>query len=83
MFGHPALYTGGRLYACAYGDGVGLKLPADVVAVLVADEGFEPFQPYGRRMREWVLLPATEGKAVHARADLFEQAASFVGGTAR
>jgi hypothetical protein len=79
MFGYPAVYAGGKLCACAYGDGVGLKLPAQVVAVLVDDEGFEPFRPYGRGgMREWVFLKATDGGAVHARADLFEQAAAFV-----
>lgn len=80
MFGHPALYAGRKLFACAYGDGVGLKLPAATAAALVEDEGFEPFQPYGKAMREWVFLRATDGAAVHARTDLFRQAARFVAG---
>ncbi len=79
MFGHPALYAGRRLFACAFGDGVGLKLPADVVATLVEEEGFEPFQPYGKaRMREWVFLKVTDRDAVQARSYLLRQAAGFV-----
>ncbi len=29
MFGHPALYAGRKLAVCAYGDGIGVKLPRD------------------------------------------------------
>lgn len=81
MFGYPALYAGGKLCACAYGDGVGLKLPGEVVAAAVEEEGFEPFQPYGKaRMREWVFLKATDRQGVHARSYLLRQAAGFVAG---
>ncbi len=84
MFGHPALYAGKRPFACAYGDGVGVKLPADVVAALVEEEGFEPFRPYGKAgMREWVLLRATDSETVRARWDLLEQSARFAGGGPR
>jgi len=82
MFGYPALYAGGKLCACAYGDGVGLKLPGEVVAALSEEESFEPFQPYGKRMREWVFLRATAGEAVRARSHLLRQAARFVAGRA-
>lgn len=79
MFGYPALYAGGKLFACAYGDGVGLKLPGEVVAALIKKEGFEPFQPYGKaRMRKWVFVKAVDRDAVHARSYLLEQAARFV-----
>ena len=80
MFGYPALYAGRKLFACAYGDGIALKLPVEVVAALVEEEeGFEPFQPYGKaRMRAWVFLRAKDREAVHARVDLLEQAAGFV-----
>ena len=81
MFGHPALYARGKLFACAFGNGVGLKLPADVVAALDEEEGFEPFRPYGKaRMREWVLLSATDREAVRARSSLLEQSARFAAG---
>ena len=78
MFGYPALYAGGRLCACAYGEGVALKLPGEVLAALIEEESFEPFEPYGKRMREWVFLRASDGDAVHARSDLIRQAAGFV-----
>lgn len=82
MFGYPALYGGGKMFACAYGDGVALKLPADVVAELIEEGGFEPFQPYGRaRMREWVFFDAADKDAVRARSHLLGQAARFVTGT--
>lgn len=81
MFGYPALYSMGKLFACAYGDGVGLKLPADVVAGLREEEGFEPFRPYGKAgMREWAFLRATDREAVRARSGLLEQSARFVAG---
>lgn len=84
MFGYPALYAGGKLFACAYGDGVGLKLPAEVVGALVEQEGFEPFRPYGKAgMREWAFLKATDRETVHANAALLEQAALFVAGSGR
>lgn len=78
MFGYPALYAGGRLFACAYGDGVGLKLPGEVVAALLEEEGFEHFQPYGKaRMRQWVYLHATDGETVRTRWGLLQQSARF------
>lgn len=81
MFGYPALYAGRRLFACAYGDRLGLELPAEVVAALIEEDGFEPFQPYGKaRMREWVFVNATDRQAVHARWHLLRQAAGFVAG---
>ncbi len=86
MFGYPALYAGRKLFACAYGDGVGLKLPGEVVAELIEEEeGFEPFQPYGgkARMREWVFLKVSDREVVHARSHLLRQAAGFVAGGSR
>lgn len=84
MFGHPALYAGGKLFACAFGDGVGMKLPAEVVAELAEDDGFEPFRPYGKAgMREWVLLRASDAEAVRARSGLLERSARFAAGAHR
>ncbi len=55
MFGHPALHVAGKLSACAFGDGIGIKLPADTVQELLDRPGFSPFTPYRRApMREWV-----------------------------
>lgn len=57
MFGYPVFFVGRRMFACIYGDGVGLKLPAEDVRRLLAMPGIAPFQPHGRRrMREWVQI---------------------------
>ncbi len=84
MFGYPALYTAGKLCACAYGDGIGMKLPAETVAALLTEPGFAPFQPHGKpRMREWVHVRATTAEEVRARLDLLQRSVRFVAGAAR
>ncbi len=84
MFGYPALYTEGKLCACAYGDGIGMKLPAETVAALLTEPGFAPFQPYGKaRMREWVHVHAASAEEVRARLDLLQLSVRFVAATAR
>ena len=58
MFGYPAYYAGDTLCACVYGPGVGVKLPAESAAKLLAeDPTVVPFQPLGKPpMREWVQI---------------------------
>jgi hypothetical protein len=57
MFGFPAFYTAGKLFACVYGEGVGLKLPPELVSILENRPGILPFQPYGKpRMHAWIIL---------------------------
>lgn len=79
MFGHPALYVAGKLSACAYGDGVGIKLPADTVGELLGTPGFSAFTPYGRApMREWIHIRITTAAEIHAHLKLFEQSATLL-----
>lgn len=57
MFGHPAWFVGRRMFACVYGDGVGLKLPEAEATALLKRAGVVRFQPYGKApMREWVQV---------------------------
>ncbi len=56
MFGHPAYYVGGKLFASLYMDGVCVKLPKNRVKELLRKENYTPFQPRGRRMKEWILI---------------------------
>jgi hypothetical protein len=57
MFGYPAYYVSGKMFACVYEDGVGLKLPGAVAASLLGEPGISPFIPLGRReMKEWVFI---------------------------
>jgi TfoX/Sxy family transcriptional regulator of competence genes len=57
MFGYPAYYTGRKLFACIYEDGVGLKVPEKIADSLVGQKGIVRFQPMGRRpMKEWIQI---------------------------
>ena len=84
MFGHPAFYASGKLFVCAYGQGVGLKLPADRVQSLEGQRHVSPFQPYGRpRMREWVMLNRSRAADYEKDLPLFDEAIAFVAGATR
>lgn len=79
MFGHPALYVAGKLSACAYGDGIGIKLPADTVHELLDRPGFSAFTPYGKTpMREWVHIRVTTAEQTHSHHALFDQSAALL-----
>ena len=57
MFGYPAYYIDNKLFACIYGNGVGIKIPKDMADSLVGREGIVRFQPMGRKpMKEWVQV---------------------------
>lgn len=80
MFGFPAFYTAGKLFACVYGDGVGLKLPQDTARRLEGKPGITPFQPYGKpKMREWTLIRHDRASNFSKDASLFEASITFVG----
>lgn len=78
MFGHPALYTGRRLAACAYGNGLAVKLPADRVEKLLSSGRAATFEPYGKSpMAEWAHLPATSRQQVADHTELITEALAF------
>jgi hypothetical protein len=78
MFGYPALYAGRRLAVCAYGSGLGLKLPAERVRELIDTGPAVHFQPYGKApMREWVHLPAATSNDVEDLTDVIAEALEF------
>jgi hypothetical protein len=57
MFGYPAYYINRKLFACIYGEGVGVKVPEEVAASLVGSTGIVRFQPLGRKpMKEWIQI---------------------------
>lgn len=79
MFGHPAFYVGKKMFACLYGDGVGLKLPAHEVTRLLKEAHALPFQPYGKpKMREWVQLNRADSSDYHQDLAVLELAMDFV-----
>lgn len=57
MFGFPAYFVGRRMFACVYGDGVGIKLPEVRVRCMLESKQATPFSPYGKpAMREWIAI---------------------------
>ena len=80
MFGLPAFYVAGKLFACVYGDGVGLKLPAERVAALLDRPGVAPFRPYGKpAMRQWIQLTRSSADDYAGDLELLLESARFVG----
>jgi TfoX/Sxy family transcriptional regulator of competence genes len=59
MFGCPAYFTGGNLFAGVWQETMMLRLPEDE-RTAVAAAGGRPFEPMpGRAMKEYVALPAS------------------------
>ena len=80
MFGYPAYYAGEKLAICHYEDGVGVKLPAEVAArLLAADPNVVPFQPLGRpAMREWIQINLKDSGDFEHYLSVFEESIRFV-----
>jgi hypothetical protein len=78
MFGFPGFAVGGKMFATFYEDGVALKLPETVAQEAVSRPDTEPFRPYGKSMREWVLISHDDLSAYAGDLDLFEAAIAFV-----
>ncbi|WP_280153704.1 TfoX/Sxy family protein [Piscinibacter sp. XHJ-5] len=58
MFGYPAAFVNGHLFASLYRAGLVLKLPAADRALLQSGGHARPFEPMpGRVMGEFVLIP--------------------------
>ena len=79
MFGYPAYYIDRKLFACVYGDGVGVKVPEGVAQELIGKKGIVNFQPLGKpKMKEWIQINR-ENPADYAKdIDIFKVSISFV-----
>jgi len=79
MFGLPAFFVAGKLFACVYGEGVGLKLPAERVATLLGTPGVDQFRPYGKpSMRQWIHVTRTAPEQYAGDLELLLESARFV-----
>lgn len=59
MFGYPALFVNGNMFAGTYQDKVVVRLAEDDRARLLKEKGARPFEPMpGRAMKEYVVVPA-------------------------
>lgn len=81
MFGLPAWYAGDKLFACVYGEGVGLRFNERRARQLKTVTGFFPFRPYGRaETKGWVsLVRDIPGQYVAYRSLFVESAACAQG----
>lgn len=78
MYGHPAYYVGGKLFASLYMDGVCVKVPESLVNKLLKRNEIVPFQPMGRKMREWILIVRENSKDYMNDQDIFEASIEYV-----
>ena len=78
MYGHPAYYVSGKLFASLYREGVCVKVPAGLKEELVEREGIESFAPMGREMREWILINRAESEDYRNDRDIFMDSIAYV-----
>jgi len=78
MYGHPAYYVGGKLFASLYMDGVCIKIPESLVKEFLKKDGIVPFEPMGRKMREWVLIIREKSEDYLNDKSIFEASIEFV-----
>ena len=79
MFGYPAYYVGGKLFACVYGDIVGLKVPESLANTLLQRTEITHFQPMGRRkMREWIQINWDTSDDYMKDQDIFDASIKYV-----
>lgn len=78
MFGYPAFFANGRMFACVYRDGIGLKVPEARAKELLTEPGVTPFQPHGkRRMREWIHVIQSSSRLSERNASVAMEALDY------
>jgi hypothetical protein len=78
MYGHPAYYVGGKLFAALYMDGVCVKVPESLKNELLKKEEIVPFEPMGRKMREWILINRKKSEDYVKDKEIFEKSIDYV-----
>ncbi len=79
MFGFPAYYIGGKLFACVYEDGVGIKVPQELAQQLLKTKHAVPFQPFGKaKMREWIQINRKRSADYIKDQDILRKSFEFV-----
>ena len=73
MFGFPAFYAAGKLVACVYGSGIGLRVPAEDASRL-RGAPTRTFEPYGRAMRAWAFLEPAAPDELRGEAAVLDAA---------
>ena len=80
MFGCSAYFANGRLFACIFGDGVGVKVPEEIAGKLLAERRVVPFRPHGKpKMREWIQINRAKPADYRKDMDILRTSVRFVG----
>jgi TfoX/Sxy family transcriptional regulator of competence genes len=79
MFGCPAFYINGNMFAGVYGRQLFLRLPPEARATLENEMAARPFEPIaGRPMKEYVAMPEAIWSDVAALDDWMRRSVEFV-----
>lgn len=78
IYGHPAYYIGGKLFTSLYMDGVCVKIPEKRVKDLLKREYIKPFEPMGRKMKEWILIIREKSEDYLNDRPIFEESIEFI-----
>jgi len=78
MFGHPAYYVGGKLFASLYMEGVCLKVPESLKNELLKRKDVVPFEPMGKKMREWIQINGSKSEDYLKDREIFDKSIEFV-----
>ena len=47
IFGYPAYYVNKKLFACLYGEGIGIKVPSELAEALLREKEHRPLSAAG------------------------------------
>ncbi len=78
MYGHPAYYVGGKLFASLFMEGVCVKVPEKLKNDLLDGKEIVPFTPMGRNMREWILINRAKSEDYLKDKEIFEKSIKYV-----
>jgi hypothetical protein len=78
MYGYPAYYVSGKLFASLYMDGVCVKITETRVKELLKKDAIFPFEPMGRKMREWIYIVRKKSEEYLKDKKIFEESIEFV-----
>lgn len=78
MYGHPAYYVGGKLFASLFMEGVCVKVPEKLKNELIDGKDIVQFEPMGRKMREWILINRKKSEDYLKDKDIFEKSLEYV-----
>jgi hypothetical protein len=78
-FGNASFSISGKVFAFTRPDGLVLKLPADILAQVLAEREAGDLVMGKRVMREWVLLRMKDAEGYRDELDLLRAAMDFVG----